>query len=108
MQATSHDEAQQKLRNMPRAVQEQLEIYAVGAGSLVSYSSCLDLNHTHYQLDYAIGGYHAWCPKVSQLSEWIQVSCENPKFWIGLLTQGRGDCDGWIRSFKVAFTLNGK
>ena len=84
-------------------------IYAVGAGAQVSYSSCSSSNHVNYLLDYSLpGNIHAWCPKNVQTYEWIQVSRENPKRWVAIILQGRGDnYNEYVKSFKVSYTLDG-
>ena len=53
---------------------------------------------------------YAWQAKDSCLGDWIQVSCESPKFWTGVVVAGRGGEDKynqWVKSFKVTTTLDG-
>jgi hypothetical protein len=47
-------------------------------------------------------------PVVGAAGQWIQVSCELPKFWTDVILQGRGDADQWVKNIKVSWTLNGK
>jgi hypothetical protein len=97
------------IRSMPEKVVEAFEVYAVAAGSPVSFSSSYDPDHVHYHLDYELEAPHCWSAKTSTLGQWIQVSVERPKYWTGVVVQGRGDVlDQWVTSFKVAVTVNGK
>ena len=86
---------------------ESKEIYAVKSGCPIRYSSAFNFVHTHYELDYNLHLYHAWCPASTNKGEWIQVSKEEPAMWTDIILQGRGDIDFWITSFKVAYTLDG-
>ena len=38
---------------------------------------------------------------------WVQVSCEQPRYWTEVIIQGRGDADQWVSSFKVSVTVAG-
>lgn len=84
------------------------EVYAVAAGAPVVFTNSWDHNHGHYHLDYHLSGAQAWVPHQSIHGQWIQVSQEYPKYWTHIITQGRGDHDAWVKSLKIAYTLDGK
>lgn len=86
---------------------ELREVWTVATGAHVSFSNfyqTADVSLVHYQLDHN----NSWSAKNSQLGEWIQVSQEYPKFWTAVIMQGRGDCDQWVKTVKISYTLNGK
>jgi hypothetical protein len=78
----------------------------VSSGAQVHFSTS---QATNYFLDYYIAETHqAWTPTFNQVGEWIQVSSDHPRYWIGIVVQGRGDHASWVTSLKVAHTKNGK
>ena len=90
------------------AQRRQHEVYAVGAGAFVSYSSKLDSYHGNYWLDFSNNNYHAWTPMIHVLGQWIQVSDLTPKVWTSIILQGRGDHPWWVTSYKVMYTVDGR
>ena len=54
---------------MPGKEKMKHEVFAVLSGSPVSYSSVVNTDHVHWQLDYSLSGIRAWCPKVSNANE---------------------------------------
>jgi len=71
----------------------------VALNAKVSFSSTWDNNHVHYILDNILKP-ACWARKNNDIKPWIQVSCENPKIWIGAIVQGRGDLDQWVTSIQ--------
>ena len=102
------EEMRNQIKGWSRKERECREIYAVAAGSPVTYSSVSNTQHIHYQLDYTLHAASSWCPQVKQKGEWIQVSKENPVMWTSIILQGRGDSSLWVTSFKLASTVNGR
>ena len=52
-----------------------------------------------------------WSGLSNDVGQWIQVSGEFPKKWIGVIIQGRGDLEGgnqWVKPIKLSSTVNGK
>ena len=45
----------------------------------------------------------AWCPRVKDTNQWIQVDLGSPTYVIGVLTQGRYDFAQWVTKYKVQF-----
>lgn len=87
---------------------EIFEVYAVSAGAYVISSGVNSPQHMNYLLDHNGQANHAWIAPTAQVGHWIQVSLENPKLWTGIITQGRGDADQWVTTFRVLYTNNGK
>jgi hypothetical protein len=110
-QKSSADALRERYNALSAVEREQLEVYAVAAGANVTYSSFwhgADTANTNYLLDSHYPPSHAWQSRSNDLGEWIQVSQENPRLWTGVIMQGRGDWDQWVKSIKIAYTLNGK
>lgn len=63
----------------------------------MAFSSAHDFNHTHYWLDYSLWGPHCWATAANSVGHWIEVSQEFPRLWTGLILQGRGDVDHWVK-----------
>lgn len=87
-------------------------VSAVKAGYPVTFSSMWNPSHVHYRLD-DVGGetgskVGAWCAAVLDTNQWIQVSSLEPKYWIGVTTQGREDCSQWVTKYTVHYTLDGE
>ncbi len=100
-----------RYQGMTAAEKEQREVYAVTSGAPVAFSTfCQSAENclVHYQLDYNYLSHHSWSAKQNVLGQWIQVSHEFPKLWTGVIMQGRGDCDQWVKSIKITHTLKGK
>ena len=79
---------------------------AVASGCNVAYSS----NHMgicdNYRLDSSHPICPAWSPSRDRIGQWIEVSCENPKYWTGVIIQGGAD-NYWTSSTLIAYSLNG-
>ena len=56
------EETRNQIKGWSKKERECREVYAVAAGSPVTYSSIYDTNCIHYQLDYTLHGANAWCP----------------------------------------------
>ena len=97
-----------QLSSWSPAQRRQHEVYAVGAGASVSYSSLYHWIYANYWLDYTTDGAHAWCPRSIIMGQWIQVSDLSPKVWTSIILQGRGDANDWVSSYKVMYTVNGR
>ena len=103
----THDAMMGRYDGLTPAVRKEREVYAVSAGANVYFSSSCNSDHEKYMLDHA-NGYSGWAAKQCIVGEWIQVSQENPRLWTGVIMQGRGDGDQWVKSIKMAYTVNGK
>ena len=95
-----------RINSMPGKEKMKHEVFAVLSGSPVSYSSVVNTDHVHWQLDYSLSGIRAWCPKVSNANEWVQVSTFNPTVWTDLVIQGR--IEGTIAHHKKNLTIGAK
>ena len=92
---------------MTEEMRRPLEVYAVAAGCNVNFSGSSGSDYQNFLLDYSMNGTFGWTAKEGKVGEWIQVSCEEPKYWTEIIIQGRGDIDHWVTSFKIGYTLNG-
>ena len=85
------------------------QVYAVATGcSVVQFTNPANHKHANYWLDNNISAAHSWSSLENKIGVWIQVSCQQPKYWTDVIIQGRGDYDSWVTSFKVSSTLTGK
>ena len=81
---------------------------AVKNGSQVTFSSSCTTIHENYKLDFnKPSNAHSWSSHKSQIGEYIQVSPEVPRYYVGLVLQGGGCYDQWVPSIKVAASMNG-
>ena len=111
MQPLTRDAVMGRYQGMTAAEREQREVYAVTSGAPVTYSSFRQYPDTcfiHYELDYNHMVPNSWSGALLAVGQWIQVSQENPRLWTGVIMQGRGDSDQWVKSIKIAHTLKGK
>lgn len=83
-------------------------VFAVAAGAHVTFSSSFDYEHVHYQLDSKNNIPCSWSAKQNKVGEWIQVSQESPKYWAGIIIQGRGDLNQWVKTIRITYTLDGQ
>jgi hypothetical protein len=83
-----------------------VDIYAVLSGYPVSYSSKYDA--TKYEIARLDNQGSCWCPRVNKGGEWIEVSSIEPIKWIGVETQGCGHYNGWVKSYKVTYSNEGR
>jgi len=49
---------------------------------------------------------YGWCAKYKSASEWLQVDLGVQSRVTGVMTQGRGDGNEWVRAFKLAYSNN--
>jgi hypothetical protein len=75
-------------------------------GAKVTFSSTWDNNHVHCDIDNNIKP-ACWTAKGNDANPWAQISCEYPKMWTGVILQGRGDADQWVKSVKIGWSING-
>ena len=59
------EEMRKQIKGWSRKERECREVYAVAAGSPVTYSSSGGFQYIHYQLDYTLHGAMAWCPQTA-------------------------------------------
>ena len=90
------------------AKQNMKETFAIGLGAPVTFSSFWDHEHENFRLDHVTSKYACWKAKEAKLGEWIQVAQERPRTWTGLIMQGRGDHDEFVRSIVVAYSNDGQ
>lgn len=48
----------------------------------------------------------AWCASILDTNQYILLGGDVPKTFVALATQGRGDTDQWVTSYKVSYTLD--
>ena len=87
-------------------------VSAVKAGFPVTFSSMWNPSHVHYRLD-DLGTENgakvgAWCAAVLDTNQWIQLSSLEPKYWVGVTTQGREDSPQWVTKYTVHYTMDGE
>ncbi|KAN0030293.1 hypothetical protein ACTA71_010055 [Dictyostelium dimigraforme] len=85
--------------------------------SLVNLRTSTNYNGVHTQFNSLLnfkngapntqGGSEAWCAAILDTNQYIIAGSENPKTYVALDIQGRGDMDQWVTSFKVRYTLDG-
>ncbi|KAM9999597.1 hypothetical protein ACTFIZ_008071 [Dictyostelium cf. discoideum] len=85
--------------------------------SLVNLRTSTNYNGVHTQFNSVLnfkngtpntqGGSEAWCAAILDTNQYIIAGSENPKTYVSLAIQGRGDMDQWVTSFKVRYTLDG-
>jgi hypothetical protein len=101
----AHDAMMERYHGLTPAEKKVREVYAVSTGANVSISSCYNSDHVKYLLD-NINGYSCWTAKQPCVGEWIQVSQDNPRLLTAIIMQGRGDYDQWVKTIKIARTVN--
>ncbi len=85
---------------------------AIAAGfANVVVSSEWDANHgaSHIRLDYTTrDGSSSWCAAANDANQWVIVNFGfKPVRVSKIVTQGRGNYDQWVTSFKVQFSQDG-
>ncbi|XP_070552362.1 uncharacterized protein [Ptychodera flava] len=61
-------------------------------------------NHISYQgrLNWAVGGYsHSWCSGSNSVGQWLQVDIGSSRMVTQVASQGRGDSNQWVTSYKI-------
>eukprot|EP01132_Coremiostelium_polycephalum_P003698 gene3698-4607_t len=48
----------------------------------------------------------AWCASILDTNQYILLGGDVPKTFVCLATQGRGDTDQWVSSYRVSYTLD--
>ena len=79
--------------------------------SAITASSSWDRYHVpwlarlkkHFRRPYA----NAWCAKVNNKYQWIQVYMGSPKKVKKIATQGRRDANQWVTKYYITFSLDG-
>eukprot|EP01132_Coremiostelium_polycephalum_P000799 gene799-994_t len=77
-------------------------------------STNYDKNHSQFNciLNYkndgtkTTDGSEAWCASINDQNQFLVFGGEVPKVFVGLSTQGRGDADQWVTSFKIRYSLD--
>ncbi|XP_072030012.1 uncharacterized protein [Amphiura filiformis] len=49
------------------------------------------------------GSFGAWCAKVNDANQWIQVDLDVSRLVAGVILQGRADYDQWLPKYKVQY-----
>ena len=76
-------------------------------GTPVSWSTAYSQVYANYMLGNT-ANVNVWEPQANDSpGSWIQVSTFTPQYWISIITQGRKDASYWIKTVKIAYTLNG-
>ncbi|XP_070553559.1 lactadherin-like [Ptychodera flava] len=71
--------------------------------SQITASSNYNGNHMSYQgrLYYQGGGSWAWCSAHNSVGQWLQVDIGSARMVTQVATQGRGDANQWVTSYKL-------
>jgi hypothetical protein len=93
LEATEHDEA------------VVLDCYAIRLGLPVSFSSLYP--HWVARIPRLDAQQQSWIANWNNGDQWIQVSSDTKRQWIGVVTQGRPDAAQWITSYKVEHSNDG-
>jgi len=74
-----------------------------------NHNSDHDLDTRHCRLNYSgsIGGSHAWCALVMDSHQYIQAEAPELMIFAGVSIQGRGDCDQWVKVFRIMYSVDG-
>ena len=80
--------------------------YAIDSGAKVTWSASFDSAHENYQLDNTQLR-AGWSAKYNSVGQWIQVETTTPKYWTGIVIQGRGDTDQRVTSYRVLYSVDG-
>ncbi|EGC39121.1 hypothetical protein DICPUDRAFT_52865 [Dictyostelium purpureum] len=51
-------------------------------------------------------GAEAWCASILNTDQYIVAGCENPRTFVAVALQGRGDLDQWVTSYKIRYSLD--
>ena len=76
-------------------------------GAPVSWSTAYSFATTNYMLGNN-ADVNIWEPQASDhVGCWIQVYSATPQYWISIITQGRKSASNWVKTLKIAYTING-
>ena len=88
-----------------------LRVAAVGSGAYITASSEWDQNHSVHRvgLDFIKQRQNSqsWCAAKNNGAQWVGVDIINPKLITAVETQGRGDSNQWVKSYKVKYSNDG-
>ncbi|XP_077985570.1 EGF-like repeat and discoidin I-like domain-containing protein 3 [Glandiceps talaboti] len=78
------------------------------ANSQMTASSTYSPQTSGYQpergrLNLAKSGAHSWCSGQNAAGQWLQVDLVQPRKVTKVATQGRGDADQWVTSYKLNY-----
>ncbi|EGC39122.1 hypothetical protein DICPUDRAFT_75318 [Dictyostelium purpureum] len=69
-----------------------------------SQDNCF-LNYTNDKLT-SKGASESWSASIINNAQYIVAGCENPRTFVAVALQGRGDLDQWVTSYKIRYTLD--
>jgi hypothetical protein len=86
-------------------------IPAIESGMLVTASSIWDAAYdtSRIRLNFAGNreGAQSWSAASTDLSQWVQVSSFKLRRWVKINTQGRGDVDQYVTSYRILYSPDG-
>jgi len=50
-----------------------------------------------------VAGANAWCSRVIDRNQWIEVKLDTPRAVVGFAIQGRGDCNQYVTACKIMY-----
>ena len=78
---------------------------AMTASSIASYNHATDRARLNFKA--ASGKVGAWCAKVNNVSQWLQIDIGTLTTVTKVATQGRQDNSSWISSYSLSYSLAG-
>lgn len=102
-----------KLVEMDKLISEHLSFISNPEFEFVASSEWDFINRTH-QAKYSLldsvqnHGSSAWCSAVNDENQWLQVDMQIPYRMESIAIQDRGDCDQYIKSYRIGVSDDGK
>lgn len=85
--------------------EEVLDCYAVRMGLPVSFSTVWA--GWQFKIPRLDTQAQCWAAQRNDGNQWIQVTSAIKRKWIGVVTQGRGNANQWVTSYKVVYSNDG-
>jgi len=91
---------------------ETIKVPAIASGlALVQTSSSFAPDHDVSRIrlgfsDFRVGS-GCWCAATNDTNQYVQVSSTVSRTWVSISTQGRHNCDQWVKSYFISYTDNG-
>lgn len=86
-------------------------IPAIESGMIVTASSVwapgYDTSRIRLNFSGNREGSASWCAASNDVNQWVQVSSFKVKRWVKISTQGRGDQDQYVSSYRILYSPNG-
>eukprot|EP01132_Coremiostelium_polycephalum_P004999 gene4999-6225_t len=86
------------------------------ANALLKLRTSTNYNSNHSQFNCCLNfandqakstdGSEAWCASINDDKQFIVAGGEVPKTFVGVATQGRGDCPQWVTSYKIRYSVD--